>query len=57
MRGFPLNELLTATDIDKIRELIVSIFANMRKLGTRYKPSPALFHAILNVYWCIYMRA
>ena len=36
MRGFPLNELLTATDIDKIRELIVSIFANMRKLGTTY---------------------
>lgn len=36
MRGFPLNELLAASDMDKIRDVIVAIFSNMKKLSTRY---------------------
>jgi len=37
MKDFPLNNLLSATELDKIRASIVAIFAHLRKIrNTRY---------------------
>lgn len=37
MKDFPLNDLLSATDLDKIRAAIVAIFQHLKKIrNTRY---------------------
>jgi dynein heavy chain 1 len=38
MKDFPLNDLLGATELDKIRASIVAIFAHLRKIRTTKYP-------------------
>lgn len=43
MKDFPLNDLLAATDLDKIRQALAAIFAHLKKIrNTRYPIKRAL---------------
>lgn len=43
MKDFPLNDLLSATELDKIRLALQSIFAHLRKIrNTKYPMQRAL---------------
>ena len=37
MKDFPLNDLLSATELDKIRQALVAIFTHLRKNRTLHK--------------------
>ena len=44
MKDFPIQELLTATSLDKIRDAIRAIFTHMRKVrNTKYPPTRCQF--------------
>ena len=38
MKDFPLEQLLSATELDKIRDALVSIFTHMRKIKLSHYP-------------------
>lgn len=43
MKDFPLNDLLSATELDKIRQALVAIFTHLRKIrNTKYPIQRAL---------------
>lgn len=43
MKDFPLNDLLSATELDKIRSALLAIFAHLRKIrNTKYPIQRAL---------------
>ena len=43
MKDFPLNDLLSATELDRIRQALVSIFIHLRKIrNTKYPIQRAL---------------
>ena len=43
MKDFPLNDLLSATELDRIRSALIAIFSHMRKIrNTRYPMQRAL---------------
>lgn len=46
MKDFPLNELLSATDVEKIRESLFLIFAHLNK---KLKLSYVQIHSLLEV--------
>ena len=43
MKDFPLNELLSATELDKVRSAVIGIFNHLRKIrSTKYPIQRAL---------------